>query len=248
MALNEELNRQGNFLFHYRSYLPVVFLVAGLAIDIIHERSSPVDHFSKTDIYQFTCFFISLAGFIFRIITVGYSPKNTSGRNAAVQVADTLNTTGTYSICRHPLYVGNFLMWLGVALLTGNLWFVFSFVLVYWLYYERIMYSEEQFLRSRFKEDYLHWTDQTPAFFPNIGKWQNPGSPFSIKKVLKFEKSGLLNLTLVFFVFEATEADTLTYLWTNKSVWVILFGMGLVTYLLLKFIENKTNILKGDSF
>ena len=34
--------------------------------------------------------------------------KNTSGRNTHDQVADSLNTSGIYSIVRHPLYVGNF--------------------------------------------------------------------------------------------------------------------------------------------
>lgn len=248
MALNEELNKQGNFLFKHRSYFPLVFLFTGLLVDINHEQNSAVDHFSRLNIYQYTCFFISLAGFVLRIITVGYSTKNTSGRNTARQVADTLNTTGSYSTCRHPLYTGNFLMWLGVAMLTGNTWFIVSFVLVYWLYYERIMYAEEQFLRSKFSTEYLQWAEKTPAIIPNIHKWEKPLSYFSFKKVLKFEKSGLLNLTVVFFIFEATEAVNIEYLWTNKLVWTILLIIGLLTYLILKFIENKTTLLKDDSF
>ena len=73
---------------------------------------------------------------------------NTSGRNTSEgQVADTINQTGMYSMVRHPLYVGNFIMWLGIALFTASIWFVLLFIAVYWLYYERIMYAEEQFMR-----------------------------------------------------------------------------------------------------
>ena len=54
---------------------------------------------------------VSLLGEAIRIITVGHAPRNTSGRNTTEgQVADVINTSGIYSIIRHPLYVGNFLL------------------------------------------------------------------------------------------------------------------------------------------
>ena len=55
---------------------------------------------------------VSLLGEAIRIFTVGYAPRNTSGRNTITgQIADELNVTGIYSQLRHPLYLGNFLMW-----------------------------------------------------------------------------------------------------------------------------------------
>ena len=52
-----------------------------------------------------------------RIYTVGTTPAGTSGRNRDKQIAEKLNKTGVYSIIRHPLYLGNLLIWLGVAFL-----------------------------------------------------------------------------------------------------------------------------------
>ena len=59
-------------------------------------------------------------------------------------------------------------MWLGAALLIANAWFVVVFILVYWVYYERIMYAEEQFLRRKFGTVYTDWAAHTPAFIPSF--------------------------------------------------------------------------------
>lgn len=153
MALQEELEKQGVWLFRYRSYLPLVVLLIGTILylrteiypDIFFLEETPYEIF-----YEMGCLLVSLLGLFIRIYTVGHTPKNTSGRNVKNQLADYLNTTGSYSVVRHPLYVGNFLMWLGPALITGNLWFIVAFCFFYWIYYERIMFAEEQFLRKKF--------------------------------------------------------------------------------------------------
>ena len=79
-------------------------------------------------------------------------------------------------------------MYLGLAMITGHLWFVISFVLLYWLYYERIMFAEEHFLRNKFGEQYLKWAASVPAFVPKLGNMASPNLSFSWKKVLKKEK------------------------------------------------------------
>jgi protein-S-isoprenylcysteine O-methyltransferase Ste14 len=103
---------------------------------------------------------------------IGHTPKNTSGRNTKGQIAEELSTTGVYSICRHPLYAGNFLMWLGIAMMTESVAFIVMFCLAFWLYYERIMIAEEQFLRKFFSMAYLIWAEKTPAFIPNLKDWK----------------------------------------------------------------------------
>ena len=137
MALIQELERQGNFLFKKRGTLPLLVVAAGI----------PVAYFTgskywNTDTsfyvgYEILCLLISISGFFMRVATVGFTPRDTSGRNIDKQIAGELNTSGAYSVVRHPLYVGNFFMWLGPALLTGNFWFVISFCFFYWIYYER---------------------------------------------------------------------------------------------------------------
>lgn len=149
MALQEEFEQQGNILFKHRGLLPVFILIIGLAIYIQEEANAQNDTTTISDnVYKYICFFISLTGLLIRMYIIGHTPKNTSGRNTKEQIAEELNTSGLYSICRHPLYAGNFLMWLGLALMTESAAFIVIFCLAFWLYYERIMFAEEQFLRK----------------------------------------------------------------------------------------------------
>ena len=163
MALVHEFEKSGNWLFKRRSWLPVVLIIAGVIVLYLTNRQAILFNLTKELIFLG----ISLLGEAFRIITVGYAPRNTSGRNTiAGQIADELNTTGIYSLVRHPLYLGNFFMWLGPVLFVRTFVFVIIFILVYWLYYERIMFAEEQFLRGKFGEAYDKWSENVKAIFP----------------------------------------------------------------------------------
>ncbi|MBX7163507.1 MAG: isoprenylcysteine carboxylmethyltransferase family protein [Saprospiraceae bacterium] len=245
MALIEEFNSQGNILFRYRSYIPIIILVAALVL-YYFQLHNGLDNFHGY--YPWLCLGVSLLGLIIRVYTVGHTPKNTSGRNTGEgQLADTLNQTGIYSLVRHPLYLGNFLMYLGLAMITGHLWFVISFVLLYWLYYERIMFAEEHFLRNKFGEQYLKWAASVPAFVPKLGNMASPNLSFSWKKVLKKEKNGIAALFGLFYVFYAFHIwvlhPELSY-WNN--IWFCLFVSSLSLYLILKILKYQTNWLEQE--
>jgi hypothetical protein len=178
---------------------------------------------------------------------VGHTPKNTSGRNTEKQLADELNTSGIYSVVRHPLYLGNFFMWLGVAMLAENPWFVGLFIFLYWIYYERIMFAEEQFLRKEFGRIYLDWAQGTPAVIPSFKNRTAPDMSFSWKKVLKKEKNGFFAIFLVFFIFQCTgnlinKIDIIQINWLFYST--IFSG---VLYLILKIIKNTSHLLDEEN-
>ncbi|MEM9076357.1 MAG: isoprenylcysteine carboxylmethyltransferase family protein [Bacteroidota bacterium] len=204
MPLKEELKSQGDWLFKNRSHLPLIVLGLGLLVFLNKEYNEmETPNTWLTEGFEILSLCISLIGLSIRIFTVGHTPKNTSGRNTKVgQVAEELNTTGIYSMVRHPLYLGNFFMWLGVAMLTENIWFIVSFGLFYAIYYLRIMYAEESFLREKFGKDYFDWAKQVPAIIPSIKKYKKPKYPFNIKKVLKNEKNGFCAIFLIFWLFD----------------------------------------------
>jgi protein-S-isoprenylcysteine O-methyltransferase Ste14 len=246
MALQEEFETQGNFLFKYRTYLPLIVLVGGFVLFMYQKYTNTFNDLGQ----NYWCFalMVGLAGLAIRIYTVGHTPENTSGRNTTGgQLADQLNETGIYSTVRHPLYLGNFLMWLSIAMLTANTTYIVGFILAYWLYYERIMYAEEAFLRNKFGDTYTRWAANVPAFIPKLSGFVPAKYPFSIKKVLKKEKNGIAALFGLFFVFEALGNYAVNGNFEIKqSIWFWGFVITGILYFILKMIKSYTKILDED--
>lgn len=223
----------------------MALLVAGLSAFVLTIRHGgaffhcvqPFFH-----VYECFCLAVSLSGFAVRVYTVGHTPGGTSGRNTKLQVADTINTTGIYSVVRHPLYLGNVLMYFGIALLTCNVGFVVASVLLFFLYYERIMYAEESFLRRKFGEAFSSWASATPAIFPCLSMFRPSHLPFSWKKVMKKEKNGLAALLLVFALFDITGCAVVGVAGINVPLLAAAF-VGIVVYVVLKTVKKRTSWL-----
>lgn len=249
MALIEELRKQGNFLFKYRSFFPLPLLIMGLTIHLFMQIQTKGE--STTEYFYAICFGISLIGLIIRSLVIGYVPRKTSGRNTKQQVADVLNTNGMYSIVRHPLYVGNFFMWLGLATITANIWFVLFFVLSYWIYYERIMFAEEAFLREKFGDNYLNWANSVPSFIPSFSKWKTPSNSFSIKNVIRREYTGLFNLVLLVVIFRFIQSLVktnydLTIIGYNEKIWILIFLLNGFLFIFIRILRKRTKILRVE--
>ena len=245
MALQEEFETQGQYLFRHRGVLPLFILVVGLAA-FLENAFTNIKLLTNwlNLLFEIFCLIVSIIGILIRAVSVGFSGKNTSGRNTQKQVADSLNTTGLYSIVRHPLYVANFFMWLGIALLTRNTWFVLFFIFLFWVYYERIMFAEEQFLRRKFGKAYEVWAAKTPAFIPKLQQWKSPGTLFNLKKVIRQEKNGILATAVLFLLFEEIEQllKTNSFL-LQETCWYYLFLAGFAFYVGIKLLVKYTSFL-----
>ncbi len=247
MPLIEEFDKQGNWLFRYRGELPLIVVLIGY---VLYARTEfyPETFFLEETVYEpyyeAGCLLISLLGLFIRIYTVGHTPENTSGRNTEKQVADSLNTTGAYSLVRHPLYLGNFFMSLGPVLLTGNFSFLIIFCLLFWVYYERIMFAEENFLRKKFGEHYIEWAQNIPPFLPRHTrkKFLRPQYKFSWKKVIKKEKNGLVAIFLIFSIFDIT-GEILEGRRDFNYVFIFLCIATIIAYFIIKYIKSRMTTL-----
>jgi protein-S-isoprenylcysteine O-methyltransferase Ste14 len=245
MALQEEFEKQGNWLFRYRSSLPLFILVIGIYINLRTEFHPETFIFKGTtyEIYYETfCLMVSLFGLFIRVYTVGHTLDWTSGRNTTEgQVAIVLNKTGIYSIVRHQLYLGNFFMWLGPAMLSGQFWFIAAFGLFYWVYYERIMFAEEQFLRGKFKSEYTNWAQNIPAFIPNFKNFVKPEVVFSWIKVIRNEKNGLLSVFFIFCVFDIV-GEMIEKKGTYNYFLIIGFIVSSLFFVIVQYLKKRTKV------
>ncbi|MCQ2284341.1 MAG: isoprenylcysteine carboxylmethyltransferase family protein [Bacteroidales bacterium] len=259
MALIQTYERTGNFLFKYRGQIPVLIMVA----------AAPIIFFTNHDLYNalslnptmslrvvltVIAILVTLCGLILRAYTVSTTPKGTSGRNTQKQVAQHLNTKGIYSIVRHPLYLANYLIWAGTLIFTMNVWAFIIVSLIYWVYYERIMFAEEAFLRQQFGQEFENWAAVVPAFIPKCSLFQKGDMQFSFKTFVRREY-----VTIFSTIFTFVAADYFIFLciqyqsefqnvcarqWLRPSLWILL--ASLVVMLVIRTIKHHTTLLKSD--
>lgn len=244
MALLEELESQGNYLFKRRGTLPAYLLLVALLVHYFTAASG----FTAWPWLDFVALGVCLLGVLIRALAVGSSANRTSGRNTHGQQADVVNDAGIYSLVRHPLYLGNFFMWFGPVLLMQNLWFAVAFVFIYWVYYERIMFAEEQYLRKKFGAPYTDWAARVPAFVPKLSGYVS-GKGLNLKKVFQREKNGIVAIFLVILLFKlvaavAQETFSWQVFYQQESFWVRALSVSLVYYVVVKVLTRTTHIFE----
>lgn len=237
MKITREIEKQGEWLFQWRSILPLLVVPVLAAVYMQQAQTTPAAG------WAWMCLGLSLLGLGTRILAVGCAPAGTSGRNTRSQIAEQLNKTGAYSVVRHPLYVGNFLAGLGVAAALANIGVVAVFTLAFWLYYERIAAAEEEFLERRFGGGFRDWCATTPAFVPNPWRWTRASLPFSVRTVLKREYTGLLVVVALHTIVQAYFGSNSEGRISLGLPWQVAFLCSTGTYLLLRALKKHTRIL-----
>jgi protein-S-isoprenylcysteine O-methyltransferase Ste14 len=255
MALIQSMEATGAKLFKYRGQIPVLIFALSLPILFFtNDRLYASVHPYWGEPVYTACAIISLllvfAGLTLRAYTVCTTPKGTSGRNTAQQVADHLNTKGIYSVVRHPLYLANYLIWAGLLVYTMNAFAFIIVSLVYWIYYERIMMTEEAFLRSKYGDEFEQWAAKVPAFIPKWSLYEGGMLQFSWKTFIRREYATIMSVIFSYFVIDyllfylidvrhCPETADLNYL--RPSLYIAA-GYTIIA-LLIKLIKHKTNWL-----
>lgn len=243
MALVHSFEKNGNLLFKYRGQIPVILFL--LAIPVVYFTDYQFLDRNKEAFLPMLiiCSLISLIGQIIRGIAIGTSSKNTSGRNTKEQVAEALNTKGIYSTVRHPLYLGNYFMWIGIVMYTFNFWYVILVSLLFWLYYERIMFAEERFLERKFGDSYVNWSMTVPPFWPSMKNYDKGEIPFSMKTILRREYSGI-TATIIGFLFVdllRNFFEDYTLEWNTNYTIVLIVALSIS--LVLRTLKHNTKVL-----
>jgi len=208
----------GNFLFRNRNGLfPIFYLM--LFVPSPEAFGNPVTA-------MLVGFTITLLGQLVRVATIGLVYIMRGGRNRRVY-AEELVTSGIFAHCRNPLYVGNILILAGLGVASNSIIFLTIFLPVFLFFYQAIVLAEENFLRSKFGEEYDAYCKKANRWIPNLRGINKTlqSMEFKWKRVIIREYNS-------------------TYIWMTGAVLIIMkhyyihdeqfdFSPNLVTFLLL---------------
>ncbi|MCF8476447.1 MAG: DUF1295 domain-containing protein [Pseudolabrys sp.] len=248
MKLIDELKREGGWLFRWRSYLPLAILPIAVPAFAGSGWFAAAFGTAAEDRWDWACLILPLVGLAMRVLTVGYVPSMTSGRSTQLQHAASLNTTGMYSIVRHPLYVANFLVFIGFTLTLKSVLFTLLAALAYVVYYERIVVAEEDFLEKLHEEEFRRWAARTPTAIPQPALWVANELSFSWRTALLREYHGVMLIGTVFFIIKLLEGllirqQTLSEWIGTEHLYVTMLVACTAFYLIAQFMRKRTNWL-----
>jgi protein-S-isoprenylcysteine O-methyltransferase Ste14 len=149
----------GNLLFHNRNWLfPLFYIILFIP--------SPEVFFNPVAA-MLIGFGITLLGQLIRVITIGLVYIIRGGKNRTVY-ADTLVTTGIFSHCRNPLYVGNILILAGLGVASNSIVFIAIATPLFLFFYQAIVRAEENFLQNKFGQQFTDYCSKVNRWIPNL--------------------------------------------------------------------------------
>lgn len=176
----------GQVLFKNRGWLPVPFLLVPLLVPGIQSIESWLAGLSLVAI-----------GEIIRTAGVAAAGTVTRRRSRDVQ---RLVTYGAFACCRNPLYVGNFLAWIGFTVISGVHWFIPIAMVIFAIEYTLIVRYEEGVLESIFGREYLEYKAKTPRWIGQP-RLQELGGQHDWREALWSERSTVLQYIVLIALF-----------------------------------------------
>jgi protein-S-isoprenylcysteine O-methyltransferase Ste14 len=179
----------GNFFFRFRTtispFLLLLLLVPGRAV------------FDDPLTAALIGLVIAAVGQVIRATTIGFEYIVRGGRNHRVY-ADGLVTKGLFQHTRNPMYVGKFLMVLGVGFASNRWPSLLAITLAYSFMYQCVTLAEEAYLRKKFGPAFDEYCRRVPRWLPRLAGLGETlsGSEFRWRRVLVKGYSEPLGWTL----------------------------------------------------
>lgn len=149
----------GNYLFRYRNTVfPLLILLLLL----------PGPRIFTNPLYAMLLgFAFATIGQTVRAMTIGLRYIKRGGRGGRVYAKD-LVTEGIYGHIRNPMYVGNVLICLGVAVASNEVVMALAAVPLAAFAYAAIVAAEEHYLRGKFGDAYEAYCRDVPRWAPDV--------------------------------------------------------------------------------
>jgi protein-S-isoprenylcysteine O-methyltransferase Ste14 len=172
-------------LFNYRGYTPIPLVLMVLAL------ASP-------SWWTFAAgMAVTIAGEAIRLW--GVSVAGSATRTTDGVGGDELITDGPFAFVRNPLYLGNFLLTVGLSIMAWAWmpWLLLLTIVLFGVQYSLIVSLEEEHLRTKFGATYEHYFKHVPRFLPRTTPYRyRTLVPRRLKAALRSERSTLASLCL----------------------------------------------------
>lgn len=178
--------RLGPALYRYRSFTPLPFV----AVLWWFARPCPLAFVAGVG--------IATLGEGLRLWAIRHvGPKTRSSRKLR---ADGLVTTGPFAYVRNPLYLGNALLCLGIAVASGTPWLPLGLPLLFLFWWRSIIPAEERFLAGAFGDEFARYRAQVRRFLPRLTPYRRAPGAFPPREVLRAELSTIVSAEIVLVV------------------------------------------------
>jgi protein-S-isoprenylcysteine O-methyltransferase Ste14 len=81
-----------------------------------------------------------------------------------------LAVSGPYSYTRNPLYLGNFVIGISVAVASCSWWILGLFLVYFLVFYPLVIKKEEEKMSALFPQEFKQYKEEIPLFFPSFKK------------------------------------------------------------------------------
>lgn len=227
MTLFDHLQDSGRLLFRWRSFIPLVLLPT-LLLPFVLAHGAALRLW-----WEVLAASVALSGEAIRFLVSGTAPAGTSERSTTAPRAAILNTTGIYSVVRHPLYIANTLTMVGLALFPGRWELPVIILLASVLYYERIAFHEEAFLEHRFGEEFRAYASRVRALVPGRSAYEPPLRRFSLLRAIEREFNGVLAIAASLFVLDLFDDSTSWHDLHVSPVWTCFLITSAVLFVVM---------------
>jgi protein-S-isoprenylcysteine O-methyltransferase Ste14 len=156
----------GNFFFKYRNLL-FILLYGLLFLPSPELFTENIFHAEYKSWPLIIGLFVTVLGQAIRGATIGLAYIVRGGKDKKVY-AEHLVSTGIFSHCRNPLYVGNILMLLGVGILANSMIYIAIIMPLFLFIYQAIVLAEENFLRGKFGADFDAYCARVNRWIPSL--------------------------------------------------------------------------------
>jgi len=79
-----------------------------------------------------------------------------------------LAAKGPYAVIRNPMYIGRYLLILGAVAITGSLFLMVVYTIIYYFYMTNRVGREEEVLKDIFGDAYLEYCNNVNRFIPTL--------------------------------------------------------------------------------